>query len=130
MALAQMDYDDEAWSDEQFNANARKVIKTLMAWREMDAVALAEAAGIKKSTLYTRLDDEHPARLLGPEIKRIARALGVKPQVFFEPVDSLMDASRLMRWSTDSPALTCVNDVLGQMELAFVPERALALAST
>jgi transcriptional regulator with XRE-family HTH domain len=60
------------------------------------------------------------------ELGEVARALGVT-------VEELIPV-RIMRcntdWSLTSPALTCVNDVLGQMELAFVPERALALASS
>lgn len=101
-------------TDEEFDANVRRVVRTLMANRELDKESLGQLLGIGRSAAYSRLASRDPSRFSAAEIKRMAEEIfDVPVDVFFKPAEELLPASA---GRTRCFALAG-EDILGQLEL-------------
>jgi predicted DNA-binding transcriptional regulator AlpA len=94
MAVLQPDqHPDPLATDESVLANIRTIIDMLLGLRGMKLEEVADAAGISRSVLYTRMGAD-PAkgsnRFTVPEIVRIGRVLRLDPELFFEPAENLL----------------------------------------
>lgn len=103
-----------------FGARLAQIRQHLGGW---NVKRTAELCGIDDQTWRNWERGPSKPRDFEAICKQIADATGCN-------LDWLMRGGPVIRWSSDGAPLTCVNDVLGQMELAFVPERSLVLAST
>lgn len=75
------------WTDEQINDNVAAVVREVMHALSMSPSALARDIGMKRSTLYTRLDGE--TRFTAPEMYRLTQVLGISLEALYRPVDLL-----------------------------------------
>jgi hypothetical protein len=98
---------DPEWSEAEWVANLRRVMRTLLVLRDITPEALADGIQIGRSTLYGKLDSGKFSAL---ELVRAARVLGVPASVFYSPAEDLMSVQNLK-------FLTSVPSPMGQAAL-------------
>lgn len=102
-------------------ASVAEEVRSALARKKVSGAELARRLH-KSEAWVSRRTSLHPPQTFDlVELGLVAHAIGVNlRELIPETISS---------WSSHLPAITGVEDVLGQMELAFVPERTLALAA-